>query len=119
MCLRIDKSHKFLWLYKAKKAKRPITVYKLLTIVNTTPFRSYRYKFGYNYPEELSKRFVKTETIESGFLHVYKSRELAEKYSCYLRMMEMSIKIVEMTIPKGSLYFIGNDGTICASCLKW
>lgn len=119
MCLTISRSHKFLGWYRAKRARRPITVYKILTIVNTTPFRSYGYKFGFNYPEELSKRFVKTETIESGFLHAYKSRKLAEKYIWYLRLLETPTKIVEMTIPKGSLYFVGDDATICASCLKW
>lgn len=120
MCLRIDKSHKFLWLYKAKKAKRPITVYKLLTITNKTPVRYCEYKFGFNYPNEPSKRFIKTETITSGFLHAYKSYELAEREENYYRIiLGMTVRIVEMTIPKGSLYFVGNDGTICASCLKW
>ena len=119
MCLTIDKSHKFLWLYKAKKAKRPITVYKVLTSINTSPYVEYKYKSGFNYPEKQSKRFVKTRMITCGFLHAYKSIELAEEDVLFLQIIDSRVRTVKMTIPKGSLYFIGNDGTICASCLKW
>ena len=119
MCLTIDKSHKFLWLYKAKKAKEPIKVYKILTDTNTSPFQYHTYKFGFNYPNELSKRFVKTRVISRGFLHAYQSHELAKENQFMFNIAAILVRIVEMTIPKGSLYFVGNDGTICASCLKW
>lgn len=119
MCLTIDKSHKFLWLYKAKKAKKPIKVYKLLITTNISAFLSYKYKGGFNYPDEPSKRFVKTKTITSGFLHVYKSYELAQDNAWFLNVIYGSVRIEEMVIPEGSLYFVGSDGTICTSCLKW
>lgn len=121
MCLVIDKSHKFLWRYKAKRAKRPITVYKILKFTNYSPFLSYQYHTGLNYPKVIGPRLLKDNFIRSGYLHAYQSLSKAEQMAYrFSRHNGIEfLKVIEMTIPEGSLYFIGCYGEICASCLKW
>lgn len=79
MCLIIDKNHKFLWWYRAKRAKRPITVYKILEFLDyTSPFQSYQYHKGLNYPDIVGPIYFRDNYIRSGYLHAYQSLLKAE-----------------------------------------
>lgn len=122
MCLTINKSHKFLGWYKAKRVKKPITVYKILEFIDyTSPFRSYQYHKGLNYPDTVGPIYLRDNYIRSGYLHAYQRLSLAELKACRFSCIEGSkiARVIEMIIPKGSFYFLGTNGDICATCLKW
>ena len=123
-------------------AKEDIKVYKVLskyndyyrTMENAGPFCStYIYHKGLNVPihrvfgVEMGPGTANpTGIYEDGWLHAYTSKSEAERLAskvCYR-------KVVEMYIPKGASYFIGDEydeqwrgyvetDEICASALYW
>lgn len=123
-------------------AKEDIKVYKVLlkysdyhgTRENTAPFCSlYTYHKGLNVP--IDKIFGvnlgpgtanSTGVYGDGWLHAFTSKSGAESYS----KLYNQTKVVEMYIPKGATYFIGDiydrslgryikTDEICASALIW
>ena len=123
-------------------AKEDIKVYKILlkyndyyrTSENTAPFCShYTYHKGLNVP--IHKVFGvemgpgtanATGIYGDGWLHAFTSRSEAERIASQKRCY----KVVEMYIPKGAKYFIGDTydsgcgwyietDEICASALYW
>lgn len=120
MCLTIHPKHKHFGLYIAKRAKKDIVVYKILSLFNNTSnCRGYEYKKGYNYPEKRGPIIQKTLEIGEGFLHALTKKPLVLKNLLYSDEI-----IVKMVIPKGTWYFLGISEyfgvqDICAACLRY
>lgn len=122
MCLTIHPKHKHFGLYIAKRAKRDIVVYKILSVIDdTSDCREYHYKKGYNYPEKRGSIIQTNSEIGEGFLHAL--TVVPPALHNYLSQYE---KVVKMVIPKGAWYFLGSSvylvlgaQDICATCLKY
>lgn len=122
MCLTIHPKHKHFGLYIAKRARKDIVVYKILSAIDdTSDCRGYKYKKGYNYPEEKGSIIQRDIEIGEGFLHALITVPPALYH--YLCRYE---KVVKMVIPKGAWYFLGSSiylvkgaQDICATCLKY
>lgn len=128
MCLR--KTHN-----EPKIAQNDIEVWKVLTDKGQSPYLDYQYRPGMNRPA-CAKTMpvpVEQEYITGGYLHAYTSREKAEERK-RLRMYEVVHKVggdcflsayfeegvvQRMLIPKGSLYYEGDDDDICSERLYW
>lgn len=134
MCLR--KTHD-----EPKIAQNDIEVWKVLTPRGLSPFRGYQYHPGMNKPACAKTMPVPAEQqeINGGYLHAYTSREKAEGYALlqsYKNVVNLcggqhrlvttivqpafeEYVVQRMLIPKGSIYYVGDDGDICAECLYW
>lgn len=118
-------------LYKThnepKIAQNDIEVWKVLTDKGLSPYQDYPYHSGINKPAERSVIPVPVEQryIEDGYLHVYGNKEKAEfntaKFNLiFFDCLEPVKHVVHrMLIPKGTAYYEGDDGDICAECLYW
>ena len=116
-----------------KIAQDDIEVWKVLTDDGLSPYLDYPYHPGMNKPTEQSVVPVPVEQsqIDVGYLHAYKHKEKAEACATLLSVsggwargyfiMENDIQHVvqRMLIPKGTAYYEGDDGDICAECLYW
>lgn len=128
MCLR--KTHD-----EPKIAQNDIEVWKVLTDKGQSPYQGYQYRPGMNRPECAKTTPVPVEQhdINGGYLHAYTSREKAEERK-RLRMYEVMHKVggdcflsayfeegvvQRMLIPRGSLYYEGDDDDICSERLYW
>lgn len=120
MCLTIHPKHKHFGLYIAKRAKRDIVVYKILSVIDdTSDCREYHYKKGYNYPEKRGSIIQTNSEIGEGFLHAL--TVVPSALHNYLSQYE---KVVKMVIPKGAWYFAGistylGAHDVCATCLRY
>jgi len=114
-------------------AQNDIEVWKVLTPKGLSPFQGYQYHPGMNKPSCPKVKPVPAEqlTIDGGYLHAFRKREKAEDY-----IKPMSFRTVNgvaaitwesfeeyvvqrMLIPKGSVYYEGDDDDICAERLYW
>ena len=108
-------------------AQDDIEVWKVLTYEGLSPYQDYPYHHGINKPAEHSVIPVippTQEEINGGYLHAYRSKVKAE--FCASRcnyilgcILTPEYVIQRMLIPKGTAYYEGNDGDICAECLYW
>ena len=128
MCLVPTKTRRFLWWIfpKVQRAKKDITVYKVLTSDCFAPYQPrYTYHLGYNYPEgiDIESKKIKENPkcyITTGWLHACSDRMDAYDIFCDLKSYSpLNYKIYEMIIPKGTKYILGNHGHICAKCLSF
>lgn len=121
MCLTIHSKHKHFGLYIAKRAKKDIVVYKILSAIDdTSDCRGYQYKKGYNYPKKKGSIIQRNTEIGEGFLHAL-TTDPPISLHCYFHPYEL---VVKMVIPKGTWYFLGSSKyfgvqDICATCLKY
>jgi hypothetical protein len=121
-------------------AKNDIEVWKVLTPKGLSPFLGYQYHPGMNKPA-CAKTIpvpVEQQEINGGYLHAFRSKEKAEGYTelhSYQKVLYMygghyrrypavqyifeEYVVQRMLIPKGSMYYEGNDDDICAECLYW
>ena len=122
---------------QAFTSNEPITVYKVITrFRNRPPYydrtrdnHKFKYHYGTNAAvgkEEIAKtKQPGSETqllvINGGFLHAHATSSGAEfmKYGLGDCDMLASYKIVEMTIPPGTPYYVGEHKDICAKELYW
>ncbi len=136
MCLNIVNRKGIRYTNKPRPftAKKPIKVYKVLD-GSYSPYRSFRWVKGYYYYEDeplevkgqftlwnqqlgffeqfeqpvSSNRYSARFSIERG-LHAWQSKHIA--YNSYTYHIRTNARIVEMIIPKGAKYFLGDDGDI-------
>lgn len=105
-----------------KIAQDNIEVWKVLTDDGLSPYLNYPYKIGMNKPTEQSVVPVPVEQsqITVGYLHAYRKKEKAELNAFkYTRIIGVEHVVHRMLIPKGTVYYEGDDGDICAECLYW
>ena len=111
-----------------KIAQDDIEVWKVLTDKGLSPYLDYQYHHGMNKPAEQSvipvPVPVEQSQINGGYLHAYRNKERAEFnavrcnyiFGC---IVNPEYIIHRMIIPKGTAYYEGDDGDICAECLYW
>ena len=108
----------------ARVAAEPVKVYKILTLSNCSPFQYQEYHIGKNVPH-ISKDISASRgrTIDGGYLHAYMT-----KYEAYSNVDIMCstvdaypgwFKVVEMYIPAGTEYWLGEGSEVAAECLYW
>ena len=127
MCL--IKTHK-----EPRIARDDIEVWKVLTPKGLSPFQGYQYHPGMNKPACAKTVPVPAEQqeINGGYLHAFRSKEKAEGYTqlrSFKRVVNTGVTITwenfedyvvqRMLIPKGSVYYEGEDDDICSSALYW
>lgn len=120
-------------------ATKDITVYKVLMEINgnlLTPYQDYPVEIGKTYigsfkdcyvsvPHLLYKSYflykiynyicsIFSKDITGGYVHSYSSEQAAH-YSCRYLSHFSPMYVVKCTIPKGSIYFIGESGSQYAS----
>ena len=106
-------------------AQNDIEVWKVLTDDGLSPYQDYPYHPGMNKPTEQKEIPLEQMQIEDGYLHAYRSKETAEKYVVMFnliffdRLAPIEYVAQRMIIPKGTAYYEGNEGDICAECLYW
>ncbi len=125
-----------------KKATKPIKVYKILTSDNKAPYYSlYVYSPGYNTavgPEEAAHYERGTYTpemmiINGGYLHAFNDKERAIVLMADLKTLlgtvipdkksnaawGAELKIVEMEIPEGEMYYENDSHEVATKTLVW
>lgn len=107
-----------------KIAQDDIEVWKILTYEGLSPYQDYQYQIGMNKPAEHSVIPVPVPVdqsqINGGYLHAYRNKEKAELNAFkYTRIIGVEHVVHKMLIPKGTAYYEGDDGDICAKCLYW
>ena len=128
MCL--TKIHK-----EIKTADRDIPVYKVLTEDNFAPYiGTYHYHRGLNTPVELPPSDSYHEgDVDAGYLHAYTDELVARHTAEVLSIRELpwrdadfsegalrrKFKVVEMVVPKGEAYWLGDAYDIAATRLEW
>jgi len=117
-------------------AQNDIEVWKVLTPKGLSPFQGYQYHPGMNKPAVLKVKPVPVtqQEINGGYLHAFRNREKAEGYTkvqSYQKIVNLygggpavqcifeEYVVQRMLIPKGSVYYEGNDDDICAERLYW
>lgn len=114
MCL--FKTHK-----RFKTAAKDITVYKVLTRYDKSPYQLTQYMHGYNHAESKPWKGG-TGLLGPGYLHAYITSDAALRCVKMLTVPEVHnviFKIEEMIIPAGTKYYEGLDDDICAPTLYW
>lgn len=108
-----------------KIAQDDIEVWKVLTSEGLSPYMDYPYHLGMNKPAEQKVTPLTQEEINGGYLHVYRSKEKAEFNAARFNLIffdclaPVEHVVHRMLIPKGTVYYEGDDGDICAECLYW
>ena len=138
MCLRVNKAFptkKDAQNYKGEIATKDIKVYKVLEYGTSgksnkdraySPYRGFYYDKGTQYTEsKLNRRYYTTGwshqcslTIEKG-LHAYvkkNCRQIKNHLSTYAHAKPV---VIEMIIPKGSIYYLGDNNDIVTNNLIW
>lgn len=108
-------------------AQDDIEVWKVLTDEGLSPYLDYPYHPGINKPLEQKEIPLEQMLIEDGYLYAYSDKETAELNAAMLNRILGSFANFEpiehvvqrMLIPKGTAYYEGDDGDICAECLYW
>ena len=106
-------------------AQNDIEVWKVLTPQGLSPFQGYQYHPGMNKPSGPKAIPVPVEQhqIDGGYLHAFTSMEKAYGYTqlhwYYDGEIFEDYVVQKMLIPKGTVYYEGNDNDICAECLYW
>ena len=124
---------------KPETAPKDIKVYKVMHVAKTKElngetvtygvppyFSGYIYVKGLNKPRTESKPAKETTDsryyfVEEGYLHAFKDWFHAAKRVACLKYENPfdDFYIVEMYIPAGTTYYVGDDGDIAASALYW
>ena len=118
MCLK--KTHD-----EPKIAQDDIEVWKVLTLWGESPFKGYQYQPGMNKPSCAETTPVPREQreINGGYLHAFRKKEKAKQYADTLQDYYDSFNdyylVYRMLIPRGSIYYEGEDGDICSERLYW
>lgn len=117
-------------------AQNDIEVWKVLTPKGLSPFQGYQYHPGMNRPARAGTIPIPAgqRQIDGGYLHAFRDREKAEGCT-QLRSFQNVVKfrrggnavradfedyvVQRMLIPKGSVYYEGEDDDICSSALYW
>ena len=131
-----------------KVAQNDIEVWKMLTSEGLSPYQDYQYHPGINKPVEPKEIPLEQMHINDGYLHAYRDKETAETmmdaraYFQHLHLVYQPYQIAgnnividfesdteafepvgyvvqRMIIPKGTVYYEGYSGDICAECLYW
>ena len=125
-------------------AEEDIEVYKVMEVMTdkkgspfgVPPYRPlYRYHPGKNQSSEYDitmygNKPIKTSPsglyymVEAGYLHAYVDWHAATHLYTHTLLnsggtLYSACKIVKMTVPKGTKYFLGNDNDIAAETLVW
>ena len=106
-------------------AQSDIEVWKMLTSEGLSPYQDYPYHPGMNKPLKQKEIPLEQMHINDGYLHAYSDKETAEKYVAMFKLIffgcivNPEYIIHRMLIPKGTAYYEGNEGDICAECLYW
>lgn len=101
-----------------KIAQDDIEVWKVLTNKGLSPYYEYQYHHGMNKPDSQKMIPVEQQYVDDGYLHAYRNKVKADKF--LLDCMGTPWYIIHrMIIPKGTVYYEGIDGDICAECLYW
>lgn len=129
-------------------AQDDIEVWKILTDEGLSPFQNYPYHPGMNKPLKQKEIPLEQMHINDGYLHAYRDKETAESmmdahaYFQHLHLVYQPYQIAgnnividfetdteafepvgyvvqRMIIPKGTVYYEGYSGDICAECLYW
>ena len=109
---------------------RDFVVFKVLANDNHSPiYGHYEYRYGRNYPTRkqipadirLDESTIHPRyTIEGGFLHAYVTEQAAYGLVTQLQgTLGNHYKVVEMVIPKGTVYWAGIEDDVCAPFLDW
>lgn len=116
MCLYItEMTYAVLPLPKPQLAEHAIKVFKILWDDLTSVFMDYPYTVNttYHVNDMLAAlhryRYASQYVVNEG-LHAYRTLEEATAWANRCRYVYQDTIIVEMTIPKGSHYFLGIDG---------
>jgi len=124
MCLKVDKkfkTRKEARNFKPLIAKKEIKVYKILDTENTSPYFTFTYDKGYQYSSNFSKYIEENYgwkiKINKGLHSFIDYKNAKERKYCFL--YPESFKIITMYIPKGSKYYLGDDGDIVSDNLIW
>ena len=141
MCLY--KTHK-----EPRIAQNDIEVWKMLTSEGLSPFQNYPYHPGMNKPLKQKEIPLEQMHINDGYLHAYRDKETAEsmmRSHAYFQQLHLTYQpyqiagnnivvdfeadtnasepagyvVQRMIIPKGTVYYEGYSGDICAECLYW
>ena len=110
-----------------KIAQDDIEVWKVLTYKGLSPYQDYPYHPGINKPLEQKEIPLEQMLIEDGYLYAYRDKVTAELNAAMLNRIFGSFTNLEpiehvvhrMLIPKGTVYYEGDDNDICAECLYW
>lgn len=131
-----------------KIAQDDIEVWKVLISEGLSPFQNYPYHPGMNKPLKLKEIPLEQMHINDGYLHAYRDKETAESsmrahaYFQHLQLVYQPYQpagnnivvdietdteafepagyvVQRMIIPKGTVYYEGYSGDICAECLYW
>ena len=131
-----------------KVAQNDIEVWKMLTSEGLSPFQNYPYHPGMNKPLKQKEIPLEQMHINDGYLHAYRDKETAEsmmRAHAYFQQLHLVYQPYEiagnnividfetdteafepagymvqrMIIPKGTVYYEGYSGDICAECLYW
>lgn len=111
----------------ARVATTPVKVYKILTSDNHSPFQNQEYHVGKNTPVAGKDIFSSSgRTIDGGYLHAYLSESRAAAFAKYRTVISVQnslaglrLKMVEMYIPAGTQYWLGESQEVAAECLYW
>lgn len=109
-----------------KYTTEPIKVYKILRMDNMSPFRYQYYHKGINTPNNISNMTsLDSKFVAGGYLHAYLTRGTAEymsdfqiSSSCW-HCPVVPTKVVEMYIPEGTEYWLGEKDEVAAAKLEW
>ncbi len=103
-------------------AKKDITVYKVICPSGQAPYRSFIYEKGYHYYNE-GKRALGTSIVNfrpnQWEIRVNQGLHSFIDKRCAKRMAICGRQIVQMVIPKGSKYFLGEKGHAVSDNLIW
>ena len=131
-----------------KVAQSDIEVWKMLTSEGLSPFQNYPYHPGMNKPLKQKEIPLEQMHINDGYLHAYRDKETAEsmmRAHAYFQQLHLVYQpyqiagnnividfetdteafepvgyvVQRMIIPKGTVYYEGYSGDICAECLYW
>lgn len=106
---------------RARVATTPIKVYKILRPFNHSPYQNQEYHVGKNTPDAGRNIFSsRGPTIDGGYLHAYLTESQAVRTLDMMFKNAFSrFKIVEMYIPIGTEYWLGEGQEVAATCLYW
>lgn len=101
---------------KLLTAKNDIEVYKVLTSHNKSAVKRFQYKRGIVYPY-IGLEPVETfrSSIHAGY-HSFKTKDRAELNRSF---WHHECRVVKFIIPKGSKYYLGTNGDIVSTRIKF
>lgn len=100
---------------KPKKATHDILVFKLLTPELKSPYKNFQYTLGKEFSAKIVKKMNPSwgefAIVVNEGLHAWRTGERAQNLSCNSR------KCYPAIIPKGALYYIGDNDDIVSNKL--